>query len=57
MIDVHPPVPEAHAVQRPVHVALPQQKPSLQRPDAHSTFDAHAPPAVVSGTHDPLALQ
>jgi hypothetical protein len=53
----HAPVPCAHAVHAPLHDAAPQHHPSLHTPLAHCTFAVHAPPAVVSVTHAPAALQ
>jgi hypothetical protein len=54
---VHVPVPDAHAVQAPLHVAWAQQKPSLQVPIEHCAFCVHAPPGAVSGTQPPPELQ
>jgi hypothetical protein len=57
MIVMHAPVPEAHAVQAPLQLADPQQKPSLHTPVVHSAFDVHTPPGDVCATHAPALLQ
>jgi hypothetical protein len=54
---VHAPVPETHVVHVPVHVALEQQKPSLQTPVAHCKPAVQAPPGATSGTQAPPLLQ
>jgi hypothetical protein len=54
---VHEPVTAAHTWQTPLQVALAQQKPPLQTPLAHCALVVHAPPAFVSATHAPEALQ
>jgi hypothetical protein len=54
---VHAPVPDAHAWQTPLHVALAQQYPSLQTPVEHCAFVVHAPPGLISATQLPVPSQ
>jgi hypothetical protein len=54
---VHAPVPEEHAVQSPLQVALEQQYPLLHAPLVQAAFEEHDVPAGTCDTHAPDELQ
>jgi hypothetical protein len=54
---VHAPVPAAHEVHGPLHVADAQHTPSLHTPVEHCALTVHAVPGVRSATHTLDALQ